>query len=203
MTLFRNKYRIETTRLPGWDYSWNGYYFVTVCIQDHFPLLGVVENGEMKLNQFGQIVHDCWHDLPNHYCNIVLDAFCVMPNHVHGIVIINNELLNEGPVETGLRPVCEMSFQINKERKGFVETGLRPVSTTNKRHSLFEIMRAFKSFSARRINEKRQTSGLPVWQSRFHDHIIRNDDSLAQIRQYIIENPKVWCADKFYVDENL
>jgi putative transposase len=156
----------------------------------------------ISMNQFGQVVHDCWHDLPNHYYNIVLDAFCIMPNHVHGIVIINNELLNEGSVETGFKPVCGISSQINMERKDFVKTGLRPVSTTQKPHSLFEVIRAFKSFAARRINEKRQTAGLPVWQSRFYDHIIRNDDSLAQIRHYIIENPTLWCSDKFYVAES-
>jgi putative transposase len=161
MTLFKNKYRIETTRMHGWDYLSDGYYFVTMCVKDRQHLFGCIAEGQMQLNSYGEIVEQCWFDLPNHYNNIKLDAFCIMPDHVHCIVQIDNGL----PLETGLKPVSE--------------TGLKPVSTKTitKHHGLFEFIRAFKTFSARRINELRNSAGEHVWQSRFYDHIIRDHGS--------------------------
>jgi len=104
-----------------------------------------------------------------------------MPNHVHGIIIIenNNKTIDyQGvPVETGLKPVS---------------TG-----TSGKTHGLFEFIRALKTFSARRINEYRQTPGTSVWQTRFHDHIIRDENDLNRIRKYIIENPSNWKMDEY------
>ena len=177
MTLYHNKYRVETTRLKGWDYTSDGYYFVTICTHNREHLFGHIQHGQMVLNPYGQIVENGWNDLPNHYPNIRLDAFCVMPNHIHGIIVIDNGTMDERP--------------------GMVETGLKPVSTntSSKRHGLFEMVRALKTFSARRINELRGTVGQPVWQSRFHDHIIRNDTALQQIRQYISNNPQTWDND--------
>ncbi len=90
MSLYNNKYRIESARLKGWDYKLEGSYFVTICTQDRDNLFGYVKNGNMVLNQFGAIVNRCWFDLPNHYQNIRLDAFVVMPNHVHGIMDYSN-----------------------------------------------------------------------------------------------------------------
>lgn len=197
MTLFKNKYRAETTRLKGWDYAQDGYYFITVCIKNRVCLLGDIVDGTMKLNEYGKIVNDCWFDLPNHYSNIKLDVFCIMPNHIHGIIIINN-----GIVDTGLKPV---SINVSKP-SGIVDTGFKPVSTTTphttpppkKRHGLFEFVRALKTFSARRINELRKSVGDEVWQSRFHDRIVRNNIALQKIRNYIENNPKAWHHDKHY-----
>ena len=188
MTLFQNKYRIESTRFKGWDYASTGSYFVTICTFDRVNLFGRVVKGQMELNQYGNIVNQCWLDLPNHYKNIRLDAFVIMPNHVHGIIVIDNH-----------------DFIDNHNFIGGVETGFKPVSTviptepvipTNtiipiqNRHGLFEFIRAFKTFSGRRINELRQSQGKPVWQSRFHDHIIQDIDEYYRIKHYIINNPK-------------
>ena len=171
MTLYQNKYRVESTRLSGWDYKHDGYYFITICIKNRVCLLGNVIDGAMQLNEYGKIVNDCWFDLPNHYINIKLDAFCIMPNHIHGIIIIDN-----GIVDPGFKPGS---------------TGFKRGSTT-KRHGLFEFVRALKTFSARRINELRNSTGENVWQSRFYDRIIRNDEALQRIRYYIETNPKSW-----------
>jgi len=187
MTLFQNKYRIESTRLKGWDYTSDGYYFVTLCIKNRDHTLGQIENGKMILNKYGIIVEQCWFDLPNHYTNIRLDAFVVMPDHVHAIVIIDN---NGGMVEND-------GVVLN------VDMGLKPVSTFNtttdltikKRHGLFEFIRALKTFSARRINELRQSQGISVWQSRFHDRIIRNPIEYYHIKHYINKNPQRWKND--------
>ena len=104
MTLFKNKYRIESTRLQEYDYSSQGAYFITVCTKNRECLLGALVDGQIILNNFGKIVLDCWHDLPNHYSNIILDEFVIMPNHIHGIICIDDDPGNT--VETGFKPVC-------------------------------------------------------------------------------------------------
>jgi len=183
MTLYKNKYRVETTRLKGWNYSSDGNYFVTICVKNREHLFGHISNGKMILNEYGNIVEQCWFDLPNHYPNIKLDAFCIMPNHIHGIVVIDNGTVGGTVVETGLKPVST-----------------NPPS--QKRHGLFEFIRALKTFSARRINEIRQSVGKTVWQQRFHDHIIRDNTSLERIRAYITNNPKKWDDDMFNKQKN-
>ncbi len=182
MTLFQNKYRIESTRFKGWDYSSKGSYFVTICTQDRDNLFGGVVKGKMELNQYGNIVNQCWFDLPNHYENIRLDAFVVMPNHIHGIIIIDNNIINYHDVETGFNPVSTIVP---------TNTIIPPYITiqTKNRDGLFEFIRALKTFSGRRINELRQSPRKTVWQPRFHDHIIRDNDEFYRIRQYIINNP--------------
>lgn len=159
---FHNRYRIESTRLQNYDYSNDGAYFVTICTKNRECHLGEIVNGEMTETIQGKIIRESWLDLPNHYRNCILDEFIVMPNHVHGIIFIDND-----SVETGLKPV-----------------------------SLSEIMRGFKTFSARKINEYLNTQETPFWQSRFYDHIIRNENELARIREYIIDNPLKWELDE-------
>jgi len=150
MALFKNKYRIESTRLQSYDYSSYGAYFITVCTKDRKCLFGNISDGLMNVNDFGKIVLDCWHDLPNHYANIILDVFVIMPNHVHGIIII---------VETGFKPVSTSG-----KNNGTVTA--KPYKHIN--HGLSEFVRAFKTFSSRRINAIRQTTGCQVWQLRFY-----------------------------------
>ncbi len=156
-------------RLKEYDYSLEGSYFVTICTKDRENLFAQIVGGEMSLNQYGKIVQSCWEELPNHYSTIMLDEFVVMPNHVHGIIIIIDDV---------------------------VGAGLRPAPTRDKRYPLSEIIRAFKSFSARRINEKRNTLGISVWQRNYYEHIIRNERSLYKIREYIRTNPEQWIGDK-------
>jgi putative transposase len=156
----------QSIRLRGYDYSRPGAYFITVCIQDRKQkLFGDVVGGAMVENDYGKIVCQCWNDLPVHYPHIRLDEFVVMPNHVHGIVVIR--------------------------ASASVGAGLKPAPT----NGLPEIVRALKTFSARRINEIRQTPGIPVWQRNYYDHIIRDDKSRYFIRQYIRNNPANWTAD--------
>jgi putative transposase len=98
-TRFRQKYRIETTRLKGYDYSRPGNYFVTICTRKRKPFLGELIKGKINLSEAGIIVSECWFDLPNHYPNIILDEFIIMPNHIHGIIRIvqhSNKISNHG-----------------------------------------------------------------------------------------------------------
>lgn len=135
MTLYQKKYRIESTRLRGWDYSSDGYYFITICVKNREPLLGHIEDGKMKPNVFGEIVQNCWYDLTNHYPNIQLDAFCIMPNHIHGIIVINNGLILGTVVETGFKPVSTD-----------IKTSTGMTTQTDNRYGLFEFVRALKTF---------------------------------------------------------
>src|SRR5450759_2000167 len=166
MTLYQNKFRVETTRLKNWNYASDGWYFITICTKGRENIFGIIEHGIMLLNQYGRIVEQCWFDLPNHYFNLILDAFVIMPNHLHGIMIIDNtrETVvsgNGGIVETGLKPVSTDT-----------QPNTQPQSSTTK-HGIFEFVRALKTFSSRRMNELDNTAGKSRWQSRFHDHIIR------------------------------
>lgn len=148
----------KPTRLPGYDYSQGGYYFVTVCTYNKIHLFGEIISGNMVLNQLGEIVFSTWVNLPIHFNSIALDEFIVMPNHFHGIIAI------ESP-----NPTSEH----------------RP----NEKPSLGVIIGGFKTWSARKINAITNRTGKPVWQRSFYDHIIRNQTSLNQIREYIINNP--------------
>ena len=167
MTQEKNR---KSNRLKDYDYSRNGYYFVTICVKDRQELFGTVENNQMILNDLGKIAERCWIDLPNHYMNCALDEFTIMPNHIHGIVVIDDELLTN-----------------------HVVTGLKPVTTKN--HSLSEVIRGFKTFSSRRINELNPAL-LFRWQRSFYDHIIRNEKSLEKIREYVVYNPLKWELDR-------
>ncbi|WP_026370681.1 transposase [Kallotenue papyrolyticum] len=176
MTYDPQRHHRRSIRLKGYDYAQPGAYFITICTQHRACLFGEVVDGEMRLNDYGKIVEFTWHDLVNHISGIMLDAFVVMPNHVHGIVIIT-----DGP--------------------GVVGAGSEPAPTTpatahTARHGLPEIVRQFKTFSARRINALRGTPGVSVWQRNYYEHIIRNDEALERIRRYILENPARWMRDR-------
>ncbi len=191
----------KRNRLSEWDYSTPHWYFVTICTQNHHELLGEIVKGEMVLNENGEIAEYTWFDLPNHNPNIKLDEFILMPNHIHGIIIIKNMidytvgtdsksvLISESDTKrTGSEPVNVNKNTINR-------TGSEPVPT-KKNHGLPEIVRQFKTFSARRINKNRNTPGQQVWQRSYYDHIIRNENSLGNIKLYIRENPQSWETDK-------
>jgi putative transposase len=178
VTTAESPHHRKSIRLKGYDYTRPGAYFVTICFHGGDRELGYIANGQIRLSPIGEIVSHAWHDLPNHYPHILLDEFMIMPNHVHGIII-----LAERPVVgAGLRPAPT----------GPAPTGPAPTPC----HGLSEIVRAFKSFSARRINEYRNTPGVPVWQRNYYEHIIRDDRSLNAIRQYIHSNPQNWKYDR-------
>ena len=167
-------------RLRGYDYSAPGRYFITVCAIERNDFFGTVQHGKMVLNRFGQIVEQKWFDLPNHNRNITLDAFVVMPDHIHGIIVIH-----DGPVGAGLEPApCD-----GREHH-MHGAGLKPAPTSvGGNHGLPEIVRQLKTFSARRINELRGTPRKPVWQRNYYDSIIHNEQNLNRVRCYIMHNP--------------
>jgi len=187
MTLFRNKYRIESSRLTGYDYSSAGWYFVTICTGNRIKYFGdivVVETSKldvstthsdvsaapiarMHLSEIGQIADYYWNEIPNHFSNVNLDVYQIMPNHIHGII----QLLP------------------------FVETPKLGVST-NPRPTIGIIINQFKRICT--ITTKNANLKFK-WQPRFHDHIIRDNGDLELIRTYIKNNPRNWNEDKFNI----
>jgi len=162
----------KSIRLQQYDYTNQGAYYVTICTWNRECILGNVIESSMQLNSFGNLVIQCWQDLPNHYQNIELDEFVIMPNHMHGVIWINGDIS-----WAGLKP-------------GGLQT--RPYI----QHGLPEIMRALKTFSSRQINQLRQTPGKPVWQRTYFDRVIRNETELYKIREYIRNNPIQWELDE-------
>jgi putative transposase len=183
----------HSIRLQGYDYSQSGAYFVTMVTYGRECLFGQIVDHDMQLNPFGQIVKRAWFDLPDHYPHVALDAFCIMPNHVHAVITLNDDRRG-GSI--GKMPVPEKIISSNVPLPD--ETQTRPYNGI-KCHPLSEIVRAFKSFSARRINVLRKSQGTPVWQRNYYEHIIRNDDDYQRIYSYIESNIYNWATD----NENL
>ena len=170
MKFFVRKFRRRgLKRLRGYDYSKPGAYFVTICTHGKKLLFSEIQNKQIILNDFGQIVDDAWHDLPNHHHHVRIDEYIIMPDHFHGIVIL----------EDYTKPSEYMSAQ-----------SLIPSTAFNKRHALPEVIRGFKTFSARRINVLRDTKGTPVWKRKYHERIIPTKHVLEIVRRYIRKNPQ-------------
>ena len=170
MTSDPSKHRRRSIRLQGYDYSRAGAYFVTVCAQNREYLFGEIADGEMRLNEAGKIVRNEWLRTGDIRSNVELDAFVVMPNHLHASVFLSDE-----PRRRGDRPVAP--------------TGPTP-------GSIGAIMAGFKSITTKRINEMRNTPGASVWQRNYYEHIIRDGESLDKIREYIVNNPMQWAFDR-------
>ncbi|RKZ30462.1 hypothetical protein DRQ36_05445 [bacterium] len=162
--------------MKGWDYSAPGGYFITVCT---FGKTSFFERRDIA-----SIVEKTWLDLPNHNVGVILDEFVIMPDHVHGIIIINPpRALTETREDRGFEKREGHGPSPTGDVKSFVGAGSKPA-----RVSLCEVIRQFKTFSGKRINKFLDRKG-PVWQRSFYDHIIRNEDDLNSIRGYIINNP--------------
>jgi REP element-mobilizing transposase RayT len=185
----------RSIRLQEYDYSQNGAYFVTLCTQNRECLFGKIVNGEMILNEQGKIVEQCWNDLSNHYNNIVLDAYVIMPNHFHGIIFITDtvdNVDNVGAIHVGAIHELPLYWAIH-------ESPLQQQQRMQQRRKMLlpKIIGRFKMNSAKQINQIRNTSGVPVWQRNYYEQIIRNEKSLEIIRNYIINNPLEWYYDDY------
>ncbi|WP_341524783.1 transposase [Nostoc sp. UHCC 0302] len=189
---YKGKYRIDATRLPAWSYASNAGYFVTICTDSKKCFFGEVVQGEMQLSPIGEIVQKLWDEIPNHFSNCQIDSFCVMPNHIHGILVIN-QIREEGVMNPRTQEEDAMNRVSTKgdgQRGGI--TGLfNPMLSKN---SLSKIVRWYKGRCTFEINQIYEGFG---WQERFHDNIIRDEFALEKIREYIINNPINWERDAY------
>ena len=191
---FKNRYRIPSARLSTWDYSSNAAYFITICTTDRQHYFGKIFNAEIQLSNIGKYANDCWMNIPVHFPYFYLDAFVIMPNHVHGIVLIEKPYIDNATgfyvVETGhalsLRKTHTGDREIIQPHPRFRNQGKNTISA---------MVGSFKSAVTKFCNENKFQFG---WQSRFHDHIIRDTNEFQSIRNYIITNPGNWKGDKFY-----
>ncbi len=186
---YQNKYRISSARLKNWDYSSSAAYFVTICTKNRIHFFGEVINGEMILNDLGQIVENEWVKTiemrPD--MNLELGEFVVMPNHFHGIIIIGNNQYNSKLNGNDGRDAMHGVSTMPSPSSG--EFGIQS-------KNLASIIRGFKSAVT---TYARKNNNLDFgWQARYHDHIIRNELSFERIQNYIINNPSKWNEDKFY-----
>lgn len=188
--LFKNKYRPETLRLSDWDYSFEGFYFVTICAKGRRNYFGQVRKRIIGLNILGCVIWECWYELPKHYPNCILDGFIAMPNHIHGIIEINNKCRD------AIYRVSKENNKSNRDAINRVSTGgITKNANPMLSNSLSAMVRWYKGHSSFEIHQLGYKNFQ--WQPRFYEHIIRIDtESLEKIRYYIKFNPAYWDKDK-------
>lgn len=199
-------------RLEGYDYSQNGAYFITICTQNREYLFGEIINGENKLNDAGKMIGVEWQALLNRFNNIKLDEYVIMPNHFHGIIIINNETV-AGIVKTvgaGAHVVEMVGAPLVGAQPHILgapnraTTRVAPTGVRNVRTIIGDIVGAFKSTTTHKYivgvkNNDWQSFDGKLWQRNYYEHIIRNEKSLDKIREYIIDNPQNWNQDELFI----
>ncbi len=197
---FQNKYRIASARLHNWDYSSNGAYFITICTQNKEHYFGTINDGKMVLSEIGKLVEQFWIEIPNQFLFIELGNFVIMPNHVHGIIIIN-KLHTNSQVET--RFISSNNSNTTDETRLIASLQEQPIKNggfAGDKNPMFHenISKIIRWYKGRCSFEIRKIHADFGWQSRFHDHIIRNANSFENIQNYIQENPERWENDKFF-----
>ena len=166
--------RRRSIRLRGYDYAQAGVYFVTIVTQNRTCLFGEVAYGIMQLNRTGRMVTDCWQWLGTQYAYVTLDEFVLMPNHLHGLIMITD----------------------NVRRGGSRTAPTAADSPAGKRKPLGRLIGAFKTVSTKQFNSAQGKTGSPLWQRNYYEHVVRRDELLDKIRQYIRENPARWEIDR-------
>lgn len=169
-----DKHQRRSIRLKDYDYSQAGAYFVTICTHNKECVLGNVVDGEMMLNEYGHAIEEEWMRTTDVRNNVALDVFVVMPNHFHGILAIVEDC----------RGTARCAPTVGNRQFGKMTSASLPA-----------IIRSFKSAVTKRINELRGTPYTPIWQRNYYEHVIRDEDDLNEIREYIVNNPLKWDLD--------
>ncbi len=219
MSKFKGKYRVESTRLQNWNYGWDGAYFVTIVTKNHECFFGeITRDKQMVLSEIGEIANELWYEIPSHYPFVELDEFVVMPNHVHGIVIINKKGLIQkinDEIDMAKSQAYDWSYKdfikldddpIDRRDKARLvskptEPNKPPQTEGQKRlrnpgkNNLSSIIGSYKSAVS---NNAHLIDKLFDWQGRFYDRLIRDDKALNIVRNYIRNNPKSWQNDDYY-----
>jgi REP element-mobilizing transposase RayT len=200
------RHRRRSIRLQGYDYSQIGAYFVTICAHHWVCLFGDIVDGEMRLSDAGRVVEATWEGLPSQYPGVALDVFVIMPNHFHGIMVIDcipnrssvgAQFIAPSPPRIA-SPADEDAINRAPTTGALIDEGaINRAPTTdmlNRSPSLGEIVRGFKARTTRILH--RDLGILHVWQRNYYEHVIRDDASLSRIREYITNNPVHWAFDR-------
>ncbi len=186
------KHHRHSIRLRGYDYSKSGTYFITICTNSRQCLLGRTADGKMVLNDGGKIIEKYWLEIPQHFPHAQPDEFVVMPNHVHGIVVLLEP--NNTPENVGANVGAKDISPLRKSRINDISQPRKPRGTSK---TIGSIVRGFKIGVTKWFRQN--TDICIVWQRNYYEHIVRSDDELNRIRKYIINNPANWKNDKNYV----
>jgi putative transposase len=191
-----NKPIRKSIRLKGYDYSAPGCYFITICTNERKCLFGEIIDKGMVLNDAGKMVHLVWNELPLFYQNISVDTFIVMPNHIHGIIVIQSSInVGAGPC------ACPSDSEVeNGQPQGGAPTNLNI--------SLPDVIHRFKSLTTNKyIKGVKQNNWKPfndkLWQRNYYEHVTRNEIDLSDTREYILNNPYKWHLDKYNPESNV
>ncbi len=176
----------HSIRLVGYDYASAGAYFVTLCTQGRLPMFGDVSDGTMHLSAAGEAVVGCWQWLSEQYPYVAVDRFVVMPDHLHGILLMT---------ERGTEDESTSAGRGGAARGGSRTAPTERLESNDRRKPLGRLIGAFKTISTKRVNDLRGEPGAQIWQRNYYEHIIRSERALNRIRQYIIENPARWHDD--------
>ena len=191
----------RSVRLRGYDYSQPGAYFVTLCTQRMDCLFGTIVGGQMRVSPAGAIVQECWLEIPRHFDHAVLDEFVVMPNHLHGILVFSPGAHHGVPLPAPLHGVP--GFRGTRGGVPRQEAFARPAAG-----SLASVLRLIKQSVTRRVAVGLDVGArlgvpLPIWQRNYYEHIIRNQDELDKIREYIRTNPLRWACDRYHPENGV
>lgn len=187
----------RSIRLKGYDYAQAGLYFVTICCDNRICRFGNIDNGEMILNEFGTIAYNEWQKLSERFNNFELDVFQIMPNHIQGIIVLNNVGATLAVAQNGGGDTQngDVDTQNGGQRNDNIGATARVAPTIS------DIVGAYKSLVANgclEIYKTRNETMGKLWQRNYYEHIIRNKKSYETISNYIINNPAKWAEDKFY-----
>jgi len=174
---YKDKYRIKSARLEGYDYSREGLYFITICTKNREDYFGEIKNSKMILSNLGTIADIFWHEIKNHTKNTILHEFIVMPNHIHGIIEIVDH------------------HGCSKDDACIVSTVMvSPLQNISpKSGTISRIVGSYKSAVSKHAHRLKYEFS---WQPRYWDHIIRNEKEYYRISDYIKKNPNKWHDDK-------
>ena len=194
---FQDIYRIPSARAAWWDYRNDAAYFVTICTAGREHYFGEIRDEIMYLSEMGKFAHENWHEMPDHCPFVKLDSFVVMPNHLHGILVIDNLVDFDCRDDVGRDAInrvstCEQSEP--PEKIGGITGENNPMLFDN----LSRAIRWYKGKTTFKCHSLHADFG---WQTRFHDHIIRDEESWKNIQEYILNNPARWDKDKYIQPE--
>jgi len=172
----------RSIRLKGYDYTQVGAYFVTIVAYQRECLFGEVVDGEMALNKYGRLIEKWWHQISVHFPNVETLKFVIMPNHIHGIIVIN---------DNGRGAVSAPDDDNQIEYSGGMTPPLR-----ERKPTLGQVVAYFKYQSTKEMNTLVGTGTITrLWQRNYYEHIVRDDDGLNRIHNYILSNPSIWSDD--------
>lgn len=187
----------KATRIPEYNYSSNGAYFITICTINKKYLFGKIENNTIFLNEFGKIAQQCWGEIPNHFDNVIVNEYCIMPNHIHGIIIVGcNDRCTDNDYHSQWNNHVYRNNYSQRDNHVQRDNDRCPLRARNM-ELVPKIISQYKSSITRTI-QKNINKNITIWQRSFYEHIVRNEKDMFRIQEYIMLNPIKWELDEYF-----